>query len=172
MNPDHGKIVSEFLLRSIESEIPRTTSVFAALPADRLDHKPDELSKTALGLMRHIALEDVYFLEGIAAGGFGPLPDDSDGCGLMNPEDCVAQYSSRMTAAIATLRARSGEDMVKDLTFMGGWTMPAIQFLSMAAHHSVHHRGQLTTYIRAMGGKVPSIYGPSADTAIPAAAGA
>ena len=30
---------------------------------------------------------------------------------------------------------------------------------------SIHHRGQLTTYLRAMGGKVPSIYGPSADDA-------
>ncbi len=37
-------------------------------------------------------------------------------------------------------------------------------FLAMAIKHSVHHRGQLGTYLRAMGGKVPGIYGPSADT--------
>ncbi|MDE3137033.1 MAG: hypothetical protein KGL59_10700, partial [Acidobacteriota bacterium] len=30
--------------------------------------------------------------------------------------------------------------------------------------HSVHHRGQLSSYLRAMGGKVPGIYGPTADT--------
>jgi uncharacterized damage-inducible protein DinB len=34
----------------------------------------------------------------------------------------------------------------------------------MAVRHSVHHRGQLATYLRPMGGSVPSIYGPSADT--------
>ena len=164
MKPEHGKIVSEFLLRAIENEISKTTSVFAALPVDRLDYKPDELSKTALGLMRHITLEDVYFLEGVASGHFGPLPDDSDACGLMTTQDCIAQYPERMTAAIARVRALSGEDLVKDLDFMGAWQLPAIQFLSMAASHSVHHRGQLSTYIRVMGGKVPSIYGPSADT--------
>jgi uncharacterized damage-inducible protein DinB len=34
----------------------------------------------------------------------------------------------------------------------------------MAAKHSVHHRGQLSTYLRPMGSKIPGIYGPSADT--------
>jgi len=42
--------------------------------------------------------------------------------------------------------------------------MPLVNFLSMASKHSVHHRGQLSTYLRPMGGKVPGIYGPSADT--------
>jgi hypothetical protein len=37
-----------------------------------------------------------------------------------------------------------------------------------AIKHSVHHRGQLSTYLRAMGGKVPGIYGPSADTQVAA----
>ena len=169
MKPEHAKIVAEFLLRSIENEIPRTTGVFAALPADRLDYKPDALSKTALALMRHIALEDVWFLESIAAGHFGAFPDDSDACGLMKPQDCVERYPQTMAAAIAKLRAVSGEDLVKNLDFMGAWQMPAIQFLSLAASHSVHHRGQLSTYIRVMGGKVPSIYGPSADTQVAAA---
>jgi uncharacterized damage-inducible protein DinB len=48
---------------------------------------------------------------------------------------------------------------------MGYWQLPAVQFLSLAVKHSVHHRGQLSAYLRAMGGKVPGIYGPSADTA-------
>jgi uncharacterized damage-inducible protein DinB len=39
-----------------------------------------------------------------------------------------------------------------------------IGYLSMALRHSIHHRGQLSSYARAMGGKVPQIYGPSADT--------
>jgi uncharacterized damage-inducible protein DinB len=39
-----------------------------------------------------------------------------------------------------------------------------INFLAMAVKHSVHHRGQLSAYLRPMGGKVPGIYGPSADT--------
>ncbi len=41
---------------------------------------------------------------------------------------------------------------------------PALNLLAMALKHSIHHRGQLTTYLRAMGGTVPEIYGPTADT--------
>jgi uncharacterized damage-inducible protein DinB len=40
---------------------------------------------------------------------------------------------------------------------------PGVDFLAMAIKHSVHHRGQPSTYWRPMGGKVPGIYGPSAD---------
>jgi uncharacterized damage-inducible protein DinB len=46
--------------------------------------------------------------------------------------------------------------------------MPGIVYLSLIIKHSVHHRGQLSTYLRPMGGKVPGIYGPSADTQTPA----
>jgi len=50
------------------------------------------------------------------------------------------------------------------IDLFGLMQMPGINFLSMAAKHSVHHRGQLSTYLRPMGGNVPGIYGPSADT--------
>jgi uncharacterized damage-inducible protein DinB len=46
--------------------------------------------------------------------------------------------------------------------------MPAVEFLSLTLRHSAHHRGQLSAYLRAMGGKVPPIYGPTADTPLPA----
>jgi uncharacterized damage-inducible protein DinB len=41
---------------------------------------------------------------------------------------------------------------------------PVSQFLWMILFDAIHHRGQLTAYLRPMGGKVPSIYGPSADS--------
>ena len=47
---------------------------------------------------------------------------------------------------------------------MGMKQAPGVGWLAMATKHSVHHRGQLSSYLRAMGGKVPGIYGPSADT--------
>ena len=42
--------------------------------------------------------------------------------------------------------------------------MPAVTFLSLNVRHSVHHRGQLSSYLRPMGAKVPGIYGPSGDS--------
>jgi uncharacterized damage-inducible protein DinB len=43
--------------------------------------------------------------------------------------------------------------------------MPAVMFFQVAINHSVHHRGQLSVYLRPMGGKVPAIYGESYDSA-------
>lgn len=172
MKPEETKTVAKHLLAALEMEISATTAVFVALPAGRLDYRPDQTSKNALALMRHIALEDEWFLRSIADGKFSPPPDDSDACGLMTPAQAVEWYQAAVPSAIARVRELSGEDLNKTLDLMGAFQLPAIQFLSMMVRHSVHHRGQLSAYIRSMGGKVPSIYGPSADTQIAAAAAA
>jgi uncharacterized damage-inducible protein DinB len=82
----------------------------------------------------------------------------------MNPADAVARYKERVPAALDRVRAMSGEALSKTIDLFGMIQAPGINFLAMAVKHSVHHRGQLSTYLRPMGGKVPGIYGPSADT--------
>jgi len=49
--------------------------------------------------------------------------------------------------------------------FRGMFQKPAVTFLITGLHHTIHHRGQLSSYLRAMGAKVPSIYGESYDDA-------
>jgi uncharacterized damage-inducible protein DinB len=68
-----------------------------------------------------------------------------------------------MSAAIEKLSALTPEEAARILDFYGFMQMPAAGFVDMAMRHSIHHRGQLSAYMRPMGGKVPSIYGPSAD---------
>jgi len=97
-------------------------------------------------------------------------PDDSDACGVMNGVDGAVRYQESVSAALNRVRAMSGDQLVKIIDLMGMIQMPAVNLLSMAIKHSVHHRGQLSSYIRAMGGSVPGIYGPSADTQQGAAA--
>ena len=72
--------------------------------------------------------------------------------------------NDRVPAALARVRAISGEQLCNPIDFLGAMKAPGIMYLSMALKHSVHHRGQLSAYLRAMGGSVPGIYGPSADT--------
>lgn len=164
MRPADAKTVADFLLATLTSEIPVTTRVFGAVPDDRLDYRPDAVSKTALELVRHITLEDEWMLNAVADGQFGPVPDQSDACGLMKPADAVAQYDARVSAAMARVKALPAEALTREVDLMGAFQMPAVQFLSLMIRHSTHHRGQLSAYLRAMGSKVPSIYGPSADT--------
>ncbi len=66
-------------------------------------------------------------------------------------------------AVVEKVKALSGEHLAKEISLMGVFNMQAIDFLSLMVRHSIHHRGQLSAYLRAMGGKVPQIYGPSAD---------
>lgn len=164
MTSNEAKAIADFLIGDFEYEMQATMRVIEAVPSDRLDYQPDEKSKTALGLVRHITLEDVWLLNSIADGAFVPPPDDSDACGIMNPGEAVARYKETMPAALARVRAMSGEKLSEVIDLLGMIQMPGVSFLAMTVKHSVHHRGQLSTYLRPMGGKVPGIYGPSADS--------
>ncbi|MEO8050760.1 MAG: DinB family protein [Acidobacteriota bacterium] len=171
MDSKQAKTVAEFLIADFENEMPITLRVINAVPNDRLDYQPDGKSKTGLGLVRHITLEDEWLLNSIADGAFAPPPDDSDACGIMTPADAAACYQTKVSAALNRVRAMSGDDLTKVVDLLGMIQAPGINFLAMAIKHSVHHRGQLSTYLRAMGGNVPGIYGPSADTQAAATAG-
>lgn len=163
MHPDHAKAIADHLLAIFESEIGTTTGVFAAVPADKLTYTPHPSSKTALALMRHITLDDERLLKGVADGALGPMPDRSDACGIMTPQDAVARYTDRIPKVLEQLKALPGDAFVRPVDFYGH-VMPALVILSIIGRHSTHHRGQLSAYLRPMGGKVPPIYGPTADT--------
>ena len=163
MNSTEARTVADFLIADFENEMQTTLRVIEAVPNDHLDYQPDSKSKTGLGLVRHITLEDGWLLNSVANGEFTSPPDDSDVCGIMSPADAVARYKETVPAALDRVRAMSGEKLVAVLDMFGVIKAPGINFLALALKHSVHHRGQLSSYLRAMGGKVPGIYGPSAD---------
>ena len=164
VGPQEAKTVADFLIADFAHEMQTTLSVIGAVPTDHLDYRPNAKSKTGLGLVRHIALEDEWILNCIANGQFTPPPDDSDACGIMTPADAIARYKVKLPAALDRVRALSGEQLLKVIDLLVIVQMPVVNFVLMAVKHSVHHRGQLSTYLRPMGGKVPGIYGPTADT--------
>ncbi|MDP6582008.1 MAG: DinB family protein [Vicinamibacterales bacterium] len=164
MDPREASTIAAFLITDFAQEMQTTQRVLEAVPADRLDYQPDSKSKTGLDLVRHITLEDEWILACIANGAFTAPPDGSDACGIMNPTDAVALYKVNVGAALDRVRGLSGEQLVEVLDLLGLMQASRVNFLAMAVKHSVHHRGQLSTYLRAMGGTVPGIYGPSADT--------
>ncbi len=163
MDSQQAKSVAAFLTAEFENEMPTTLRVLGAVPADHLDYQPNPKSKTGLGLVRHITLEDAWMLNSIADGKFTRPPDDSDACGIMTPADAVARYQAKFPEALARVRALPAEKLTREIELLGIIRVPAISVLALALKHSVHHRGQLSTYLRPMGGKVPGIYGPTAE---------
>ena len=164
MRVENAKVIADFLLSTLDGEIKTTTGVFAAVPPDKIDYRPHARSKSALELLRHLTLEDEWMLNAVADGQFSPIPDQSDACGIMTPTDAIARYNERIPAAIARVRALSGEALSREVDLFGMMRMPAVAFLPLVLGHSAHHRGQLSTYLRPMRAKVPPIYGPTADT--------
>ena len=164
MNPTEAKIIADYLTTNFEGEMQTTLRVLAAVPAEKLDYSPDSLAKSGIGLVRHIVIEDEWILNSVADGRFDTPGDDSDACGIMTPQDGVEQYKARIPAALSRIRAMSGEQLSQIIDLFGMIQAPAVDFLALALKHSVHHRGQLSSYIRPMGGRVPGIYGPSANT--------
>ena len=64
------------------------------------------------------------------------------------------------------MKAVSGEQLVKRIDFRGLFQFPAVIYIQVGLSHTVHHRGQLSMYLRPMGAKVPSIYGESYDARV------
>ncbi len=164
MTPQEATTVATFLIGDFEQEMQTTQRVLEAVPADHLDYHPDAKAKTGLGLVRHLALEDAWLLNCVADGAFVPPPDDSDACGIMTPGDAVARYKEKVPPALARVRGMSGDQLSAVLDLFGMMQAPAVSFLARALKHSVPHRGQPSPYLRPMGGAVPGIYGPRADT--------
>jgi uncharacterized damage-inducible protein DinB len=67
------------------------------------------------------------------------------------------------------VQAMTAEQLLTPVEFFGMFNYPAAMYLNFLYGHSVHHRGELAVYLRPMGSKVPSIYGPSADEEMRAA---
>ena len=80
-----------------------------------------------------------------------------------NSAQIAAWFDESFNANLKQIEGLSGEQLTKSVDFRGMFQMPAVSFLQLSQSHCIHHRGQLSTYLRPMGGKVPSIYGESYD---------
>ena len=160
MNPEQGKMFLNFFVGSIEQETQTTRKVIAAVPDDKKDFRPADKSMTAHELAWHIPESEVWFVKSIADGQFA-MPETPS----RKPEtvaEILNWYDTNMKEQLARLKAMPADKLVKPLPFFG-MEQPAVMYLTFLTHHSAHHRGQLSTYLRPMGAKVPSIYGGSAD---------
>ena len=129
------------------------------------DERPDAMRSA---LARH----DELVRAAVAARGGVVVKGTGDGvhAAFSTAADAVAFYEKSMRDKVHQLRTTSPDKLAREVDFFGFMKAPAVTFLAMAQNHSVHHRGQLAAYLRAMGSHVPSIYGGSADEPFQAAA--
>lgn len=153
-----------FFLKCWREEYPTFLEVLKAVPADRSDYRPDPRSRSAAELVWVQVLEKRCWFELLETGKINwkvtaPPADLAE---------MIAAYEQAHHALLPHL------DKLDD----DRWDRQSTQFLIdgrvyidttlghmfwIGLFDAIHHRGQLTVYLRPMGGKVPSIYGPSAD---------
>jgi uncharacterized damage-inducible protein DinB len=161
MNPAEAKSIANMLMDGIEREYETTKKVIAAIPQNQLDFKLGEKGRTMRELAWHLIASEAWFAKGVAAGDF------SQSESAMPPNasvaDMVSFYNREVPAGIAKVKQLSGDDLAKIINFFGVMQVPNFSLIGFWNNHSIHHRGQLAAYLRAVNAHVPAIYGGSAD---------
>jgi uncharacterized damage-inducible protein DinB len=102
----------------------------------------------------------VQFLDGIGALKFDmESPEHKP----QTSAETATWYDENIKRAVATIAKMSAEQLMTPVAFFGVFNLPSAMYLGFMNNHSIHHRGELATYLRPMGAKVPSIYGGSYD---------
>ncbi|MBI3667937.1 MAG: DinB family protein [Acidobacteria bacterium] len=153
-------VLAQFL-QFLGFEHKTTMKVLQALPADRLDFKPHERNMSARQMGWHVAYSPYGLARIVATAsmtGYSepPPPEKLD--------EIVAGCESYYQQTCDLVAGLTAEQLQANIVLPNGQSMPTSGLLwNGVLFHQIHHRGQLAIYIRMMGGKVPSIYGPSGD---------
>jgi len=154
----------EMLLQSWNREYLTTLKVLKAYPQDRQDYKPHEKARSAKELAWVFHGEEATFVPGVITGkiDFTKYPKTP-----ATFKETISEYEKTHKNFMEQIRDTSDEELNKKMKFMAGpktfIELRKIDILWMSIQDLIHHRGQFSVYLRIVGGKVPSIYGPSAD---------
>jgi uncharacterized damage-inducible protein DinB len=163
LTPEIAKGALHLALVNIKREHSTTKSVLEAIPANGGDYKPEPAARTALEIAWHIVAAEHRFFSSAVQGSFDTAPNPKPDS-LKTGADIARYYDELLTKDHAALSGLSGEQLAKEMDFRGMFQMPAVGFVDLGLRHSIHHRGQLSVYLRPAGGKVPAIYGESYDS--------
>ncbi|MDP8988783.1 MAG: DinB family protein [Acidobacteriota bacterium] len=160
--------ISDTLLGEFDHEMSTTRKLLERVPEDKWDWTPHEKSMKMGRLACHVA-ELPYFAT------FAAKSDSMDFAKgeykmveAANRQQLLEAFDKLAAAARAAIAASSDEDLLKPWSLMMDskalLTMPKAGILrTVMMNHLIHHRGQLSVYLRLTDTPVPSIYGPSAD---------
>src|SRR5262245_45960011 len=138
-------------------ESKTTRNVLARIP-EGSDYRPDPKSRTAQEIAWQIVCEEKMIIEALEKGTAEWAPPDMPA----KMKDVLAAYEKQSATLPQRWEALPASRWDGQLEFFGS-ERPASPMAWSFLFDVVHHRGQITTYLRPMGSKVPQIYGPSGD---------
>ena len=155
------------LLPEFDHEMATTRKLLERAPEDRFDWKPHTKSFSLGDLVTHVATLPAWGVDTLTkteydiAAGQPPAPPAST-------TELLTTFDKNVAATRSALVGRTDEELLVMWTLMRGdkaiFSMPRVGvWRSFLLSHLIHHRGQLSVYLRLLDVPVPSIYGPSAD---------
>jgi uncharacterized damage-inducible protein DinB len=154
----------EFFIRQFKAERPKFTNVIRAIPNEKLHYKPHERNSSAGMIAWFLVLEIRALLDLVKTGENRwqqtPAPKSIEE--IAREYEKTADEMERLLPSVDDAQWERPAPMYfgEKLAF----NRPLGETLWDFFFDAIHHRGQLTAYLRPMGGKVPSIYGPTADS--------
>jgi uncharacterized damage-inducible protein DinB len=157
----------EFFLYTMGDELPRFERVFEALPAEKLDYKPHPKSRSAMEIADSMTAMEALTFRAFLTTGTLDFATVKPG-GYTSTDEVWAVFKGAFDDAKQIVSTMSEADWDSKAAMTMGpkveWETTKGKMAWSLLLDLIHHRGQLSAYIRPMGGKVPSIYGPSGDT--------
>ncbi len=164
MQPNEIGAIRNQLIAALERETATTLKVLQAYPPEESELRPHPRAKNARELSWLFTLEQNIANAAVhgtldMSGGMPEAPDSLS--------ECVDAFDGSRKELIDVLRNGSDDQLEGTVRFFTGpqqmGDIPVVDFLHFLINDQIHHRGQFSVYLRMSGGKVPSIYGPSAD---------
>jgi uncharacterized damage-inducible protein DinB len=152
-----------FFLKYWDKEAPATRKVIERVPQAASDYKADPKARTAREIAWLMVVTEIVLGDGLEKGVFDwpdrPVPETM--------AEILAEYDRHHPRVTKSMQSVAPSTWERDLPFMfqGQEVMrtPGHEMAWGILLDQIHHRGQLSTYLRPMGSTVPAIYGPSAD---------
>ena len=161
--------IADGLVPEFDHEMTTTRKLLERVPEDKFDWKPHAKSFSLGALATHLANLPMWGAETLnksefdVAGGQPPSAPPSKA-------EMLASFDKNVAATRAALTGKTDAELMSIWSLKRGghtlFSMPkAVVWRSFVLNHLVHHRGQLSVYLRLLDVPVPSMYGPSADEA-------
>lgn len=162
-------MIAQSLLPELDHETASTRKVLERVPAEHFDWRPHPKSYTLRDLATHVGNLFNWIAMTIEREEFDTAAP-FDRPHFQSTEELLARFEEAASNARAALAGASDERLKAPWTLRQGervvFTMPRVAVLRSAClNHLIHHRAQLTVYLRLLDVPLPSIYGPTADEA-------
>jgi uncharacterized damage-inducible protein DinB len=162
---------TEALLAEFDNETGNTRKALERIPDDKLEYKPHPKSGSMGWLVTHLANIPVWTVRALQQDSFDFSPAGAPPqrtVPLTSIHEVLSRFDNNVSEARAALAHATDETLLQFWTLLSGghkvFSIPRGEVIrNMMMNHSIHHRGQLTMYMRLNDIPVPGLYGPSAD---------